>query len=101
MVQPDTRLRLPYPRRGDGGHLRPYGDAAPPRGNRIAAGTGGVGTLRSGGQGPDGRGSASGCRHSAGIALKAERVMVAPPEADAIAGRGFRLAAYALMFLLL
>ncbi len=27
--------------------------------------------------------------------------MVAPPKADAIAGRGFRLAAYALMFLLL
>src|SRR5215204_1508217 len=69
MVQPSARLRLPHPRRGHAGHLRPHGDAAPLRHRRAQARRTRAGALRRRRQGPDGRRGAARRRHLARLAL--------------------------------
>ena len=71
VVQPAARLRLPDPRRGHAGHLRPHGDAAPLRHRRAEAGREGVRALRRRLQGPDGGRGAPRRHRAAPFALTA------------------------------
>src|SRR5262249_2308287 len=57
MVQSATWLRFSDPRRGNAGHFRAHGDAAPFRHHRIAAGTVRPGALRARSEGAHGGGS--------------------------------------------
>src|ERR1700759_4579650 len=58
MVQQASRVRLPHARGGDAGYLRPYGNFAPVRADRTAAGAIRPGALRAGPEGHDGGRSA-------------------------------------------
>src|ERR1700751_1724872 len=59
MVQQASRFRFSDTRGGDARHLRPHGDPAPVRNNRIAPRTIRSGPLRTGTEGLDGRRGAS------------------------------------------
>src|SRR5712671_4162430 len=60
VVQPAPRLRLPDPRRGHPGHLRPHGDAAPLRPRRTSTRPDRAGAVRARPEGSDGGRGAAG-----------------------------------------